>query len=113
QEAEGHLKLLLAGTRKEEIEALQADIRSSEAQRDLLLDQIAASTIVSPVSGVVSTPARVLKALKGQLLKKGDLIATIHDSSTVMAVMVVSEKEIADVQVAQTINLRVRAYPTR
>ena len=68
-------------------------------------------TVVSPVSGIVATPAPQLKEMNGQLVARGALIAKVYDFSTVMARIVVSEKEIGDVRVGQPVALRVRAYP--
>ncbi len=64
---------------------------------------------MSPVSGVMTT--HNLKEKVGQHVKKGDLIAEVHELKTVKAEMVIPEKEIADVQVGQDVLLKVRAYP--
>ncbi|MFQ5657068.1 MAG: efflux RND transporter periplasmic adaptor subunit [Candidatus Methylomirabilales bacterium] len=109
EEAEGRLKVLLAGSRPEEIEATQAAIARLEAQRRYLEEQLQRVRIVSPISGVITTPK--LKEKIGQHVNKGDLIAQVHKLKTVMAEIPVSEKEIADVQVGQRVMLKARAYP--
>ena len=68
-------------------------------------------TVVSPSDGIVATPSRQLKEMRGQLVTQGALIAKVYDFSTVRAHLIVSEKEIADVRVGQPVALRARAYP--
>jgi multidrug resistance efflux pump len=110
-EAKRKLELLLAGTRSEEIEAMKAAVASLEAQRSFFEDQLRRGRVVSLASGVVTTPALQLKELEHQLVRKGDLIARIHDFQTITALISVSEKEIADVRIGQTVRLKARAYP--
>ena len=107
--AEGRLKVLLAGTRREEIEATEAEIAGLEAQRGYLQEQLALVRVVSPVSGVITTPKP--KEKTGDYVKKGDLIAEVHELKTVKAEIAISEKEIADVRVGQRVVLRARGYP--
>ena len=110
-EAKRKLELLQAGTRTEEIEAMKAVVTSLEAQRNFFEDQLRRGRVVSLASGVVTTPALQLRELEHQLVRKGDLIAKIHDFQTVTALIAVSEKEIADVKIGQVVRLKARAYP--
>jgi putative peptide zinc metalloprotease protein len=112
-EAKKKLELLLAGSRPEEIEALKALVARLEVQRNYLQDQLRLMQVVSPASGIVTTPTRQLKEMRYQLVHKGDLIAEIHDFKTITAEIAVSEKEIADVRSGQAVALKVRAYPER
>jgi multidrug resistance efflux pump len=112
-EAKKKLELLQAGSRPEEIEALQAMVASLETQRHHLQDQLRLMQVVSPASGIVTTPTRQLKEMRHQLVHKGDLIAEVHDFKTITAEIAVSEKEIADVRSRQAVALKVRAYPER
>jgi multidrug resistance efflux pump len=107
--AKSRLDVLLAGTRREEIEAMQAAVTSLETQRHYLR----LMRILSPASGIVATPARQLMEMKHQFVKKGDLIAKVHDLKTITAELVVSERDIADVNVGQKVVLKVRAYPEK
>ena len=107
--AEGRLKVLLAGTRREEIEATEAEIAGLDAQRGYVQEQLALVRVVSPVSGVITTPKP--KEKTGDYVKKGDLIAEVHELKTVKAEIAISEKEIADVRVGQRVVLRARGYP--
>ena len=111
EEKEAKLKLLLAGSRPEEIEATEAELSRLEAQRRYTGDQIQLLRVVSPMSGLITTPK--LKEKVGQNVKKGDLIAQVHELKTIRAEISVSENEIGDVQVGQEVVLKARAYPQK
>ena len=110
-EARGRLDLLVRRSRPEDLEASRARLESLEKQRRFLDGEVRELTVVSPVSGIVATPAPQLKEMNRQLVSRGALIAKVYDYSTVMARIVVSEKEVGDVRVGQPVALRVRAYP--
>jgi putative peptide zinc metalloprotease protein len=109
QEFQDKLKLLLAGSRKEEIEAVDAEIARLKAQQRYLEDQLALLAVNSPIAGIVTTHR--LKEKVGLAVKKGDLIAEIKEMNTIMAEIAVTEKEIGDVKLGQKIVLKARAYP--
>jgi putative peptide zinc metalloprotease protein len=109
--AEGRLRVLLAGSRAEEIKAADAEIARLHAERAYLGQQLALARVVSPSAGVVATPR--LKERRGERVSKGDLIAGVYDESTVTAEIMVSEKEISDVRVGQTVLVRARALPDK
>jgi putative peptide zinc metalloprotease protein len=109
QEANDHIKLLLAGSRKEEIEATEAEVRRLQAHQRYIEEQLQLLKIVSPVGGVITT--RRLKDKLGQSFKKGDLIAKVHELQTVTVEIAVPESDIADVVLGQKIVLKTRAHP--
>ncbi|TAL03482.1 MAG: HlyD family efflux transporter periplasmic adaptor subunit [Verrucomicrobia bacterium] len=111
EEARGTLKVLLAGSRPEEIEATQAEITKLTAQKSYLEDQSRRLTIQSPIAGIIIT--HKLRDKIGQSVKPGDLVAEVHELQTVMAEIVVPEKEISDVRPGQRIMLKARAHPGR
>ena len=65
--------------------------------------------VMSPISGVITTPK--LRERIGQLVPKGELIATVHELKTVTAEIVSPESEIGDVKVGQRVTLKARSYP--
>jgi multidrug resistance efflux pump len=109
KEAQSKLEVLSAGHRREEIEAAEAELSRLEVQQRFLEGQLALVSVASPVSGVITT--RELKEKIGLHVKKGDLIAEVHELRTVKAEIVIPEKEIADVRVDQKVRLKARAYP--
>jgi multidrug resistance efflux pump len=110
-EAQRKLGALLNSVRPQQIEEAKAQIERLEAQGRYLKEQLRLMTLVSPVAGVVATPSRQLQELPGQLVRKGDLVAKVYEMDTIVAQLVVSEKDIADIRVGQGVALKVRAYP--
>jgi putative peptide zinc metalloprotease protein len=111
EESKGNLKLMLAGTRPEEIEATQADLSRLVAQQKYLQDQLGRLNIVSPIAGVVTTHR--LKERIGTNLKKGELLAEVHQLNTVHAEIAIPEKEISEIHLGQPVTLKARAYLDR
>jgi multidrug efflux pump subunit AcrA (membrane-fusion protein) len=110
-EAAARLRLLLAGSRPETIEATEAEISRLDTQQRYLADQLRLTTVVSPVSGVVVTPN--LKDKIGERASKGDLILKVFELDRIIPEVMVSEKEIADVTPGQSVILKARAYADR
>ena len=109
--AEGRLRVLLAGSRTEEIQAADAGIARLRAEQAYVAQQLVLARVISPSAGVVATPR--LKERRGERVSRGDLIADVYDESTVTAEIMVSEKEISDVRVGQTVLVRARALPDK
>lgn len=112
QAARGRLQVTLAGSRPEDVDATRARIERLEAQQRFLREELGLLTVVSPVAGIVATPARELKEMRGRLVAKGDLIAKVYDFKTVTAQIMISEREVEGIQVGQEVLLRARAYPS-
>jgi putative peptide zinc metalloprotease protein len=112
-EAQSKLQLLLDGTRPEEIRAAEAEVSRLEAQQRYWNEQLQLVTVFSPAAGVVTTPSRELKEMARQMVQKGELIAKVHEINTVTVEAAISEKEIADVKVGQTVAVKLRAHPER
>jgi multidrug resistance efflux pump len=93
--------------------AAQAELARLDAQRMHLGRELQLGTIVSPISGMITTPDRELKERVGQQVSRGELLADVHDVRKVTAEIPISEKEIAEVRVGQPVVLRTRAYPNR
>ncbi len=111
EEAAGQLRLLRAGTRPEEIQAVEAEIAGLEVRRQYLEVQLEHVRITSPIAGIVTTP-KVEEKL-GKYVKRGELIAEVHELERVHAEIAVPEKEIADVRLGQEVTLKARAFPGR
>jgi multidrug resistance efflux pump len=126
-EAGGKLKLLLAGSRPEAVEAIEAAIARLVARQHLLSEHVRLTAIVSPTSGVVGvvTPPRPkdssstggstprLSEKVGEQVNKGDLIARVFELDRTTPEVTISEKEIADVTPGQKVVLKARAYPDK
>jgi putative peptide zinc metalloprotease protein len=110
-EADGRLRVLLAGNRPEAIEAMAAEVSRLEARRAYLADQIRLATIATHAAGVVVTPK--LGEKRGEHVMRGALIAEVFEVDRVLPEIVVSEKDIGDVAVGHPVVLKARAYPGR
>ena len=110
-DAEGKLKVLLNGTRPEQIDQTKAQISSLQAQERFLQGQIKRAEVRSPVNGIVATPELELKGLVGQVVQKGALIAKVYELKKTTVEIAVPENEIPDVKVGHRVVLKVRAYP--
>lgn len=108
-ESQRELERLTAGARPEEIEAMQAEIASLEARRSLLREQVERLAIRSPHAGVITTPN--VKEKIGQYVKKGELIAEVHDLEQLTVEIDVAERDIGPVRIGQSVTLKARAYP--
>jgi multidrug resistance efflux pump len=107
-ESKANLKLLLAGSRAELIEATEAEISRLQSQHKYLTEQLHRLRVVTPIAGVVTTHR--LKENIGASVKKGDLIAQVHEFRTVTAEISIPEKQIAEVRIGQSVNLKARAH---
>jgi len=110
-DARGRLAMLYARIRPEDLQSARAKLTALEHQQRFLAGEVRAMTVVSPADGIVATPSRQLREMRGQLVTQGALLAKVYDFSTVRAQLIVSEKDIADVRVGQPVALRARAYP--
>ena len=79
------------------------------AQLTLLDDQLTATTVRAPVTGIVLTP-RPEERL-GAWLDAGDLVVTLGRTDTLELVAGVRQRDIDRVVVGQTVRLRVDALP--
>ena len=110
--ARKNLELLKIGPRPEEIDAMRASVSSFQAQEENIEKRLALMRVISPTTGLVTTPSRQLKAMENRFISKGSLIAKIHNVQTITAEIALSEKEIADVVIGQKVLLKVRTYPS-
>jgi multidrug resistance efflux pump len=109
EEAEGKLKVVVAGNRPEAIEAMEAEVARLEARRGYVQEQLRLTAITSPAAGVIATPR--LREKIGEQVAKGDLIGEVYEIEHVTPEISVSEKEIGDVKPGQEVILRARAHP--
>jgi multidrug resistance efflux pump len=109
KEATVKLQTLLAGSRREAIEAAQAEVARVDAERRYLHDELGLIRVVSPISGIVTTSKPKEKI--GQHVTRGDLIVEVYELNKVLVEIGISEREISDVKVGQNLALRARALP--
>ncbi len=99
--AQNELKIMQDGARPEELSMAQAEINQLQAKASFLEDQISASQIKSPISGVVTSISSV-----GNLL-------SIANLDTMLVSIEVSEKNLDAVKLGLPVKVKIRAYPFR
>ena len=109
EHAESDLEVLLIGNRPEKIQAAQAEIARLRTSQEYLKDQLERTAIFSPIPGVVSTH-RLKDRLK-EHLEVGDEICQIVNCRKMLLEIPVSEKDVADVKMGQTVKLKARSLP--
>ena len=99
--AQRRLIALLGGAGPGSVDAIKAQTR---LENPLL-------NVTSPATGIIATPSRQLKGMRGELVKRGDLLAKVYNLNRVAAEISIPEKEIADIRIGQKVALRARTYP--
>lgn len=109
-EAEANLTVVKSGARKEQIDAMQAQIKSLEALVDNYKVDLEHTTITAPVGGRVVTPR--IEELKGAYLKPGqrDLVAELEDARTIRAEVQVPEEDVADIRIGAEVKVAAWAF---
>ncbi|MGH7162810.1 MAG: PqqD family peptide modification chaperone [Planctomycetota bacterium] len=111
EEASARLRELEAGCPPEEIAAVEQQIARARAERAQLQEEIARAIVKAPHGGFVTT--RRLREKVGEYMKRGDLIAEVHEVETMTAEVAVPERDIGAVRAGMDATLRFRAYPER
>ena len=109
--AESTLKLLLAGSRPEDIREAESRVEKLEESLRNIEKQLEYLEIRSTIEGIVETPH--LPDLQGVYQEKGDLFCEIMSEGKVRVEMPVPEKERGDIEVGFPITMKVRRYPER
>ncbi len=110
-QAQSELKIALAGSRKESIQAVEAGVLKLEERLSILGQQLEQMKIRSTIDGLVATP--YMKNRLGEFLNKGSVLCEIVDVRVVNVDMPVPEKEVGDVAVGFPIVVKVRTFPKR
>jgi multidrug resistance efflux pump len=105
-DAESALALIEAGTRPEEIEAERARLARLDEEVGYLRELQARSSVVSPATGLVTTPR--LRERAGQYVQHGDLICVIEDPASFEAQITLAEDDLPHVRVGQQVRLKAR-----
>lgn len=106
--AKQELDRVKSGAREQEIEAAEANVRRLKSELDYNQTLSTLGELRAPINGRVVTPN--IEERKGQYVKEGDLITTIHDDSTVTVEMAADES--AAVLVSPGADVQVRLHGT-
>ena len=108
-QAQAYLDGLEAGATPEEIAALEAQVRQAEAQRESAQTVLAKLTLTAPVSGQVVE----IVGHAGELAAPGVPLITLADLEQVTLTIYVPENRLGQVQVGQSVEVRVDSFPDR
>ncbi|MBN1231787.1 MAG: efflux RND transporter periplasmic adaptor subunit [Candidatus Coatesbacteria bacterium] len=101
------VKKLKRGSRKEEIQAAQANVKQLESEVNLLKKLINDSKIKAPINGIITNKPYE----KGELVSEGMVIATIARIDTVKLTIYVSESELGKLNLGKEAIIRVDSHP--
>jgi multidrug resistance efflux pump len=111
-EARSQLSVAVAGARREEIEAAEADVRRLDAELAFLDGELGRATVFSPEDGVVATPRLSNRA--GQFIHRGETFCKIVVSGEESIIeMAVPEKEAGDVAIGYPVAVKLNSYLSR
>ncbi len=97
--ARNDLKILKKGAKEEEIEMSRAEIGRLEAKAKFFKDQVSASDLKTPISGIVT-----------QVRPAGEII-NISNYDTMRVLIPVSEKDLDVIKSGQKVKAKVRSFP--
>ena len=110
EEAKANLRLVRSGARPEQVESIEAEIRSLQALVDNYAMDVESATLRSPIAGWIVTPR--VEELAGTYLKPGqrDLVVQIEDSRTIRAEVEVPEEEVTAVNLGAGVEVAPWAF---
>ena len=97
--AQNNLKMLKEGTKPEEIQMAEAEVKRLESNKENFENQLSASFIKTPISGVVTT------------LRRDPIFLEIENLDSVKVLIKVSEKDMDVVKPGLQVKAKVRSFP--
>jgi putative peptide zinc metalloprotease protein len=110
-EEEKNLALKMAGSRPDEIQKAEAEVKRLEGMYNYVASELKLADIVAPIDGVVKT--EYVERKYATHLDPGEELMKLVDTSTITAEMMVPEKELADVQKGFPVRIQLASFPTR
>jgi multidrug efflux pump subunit AcrA (membrane-fusion protein) len=110
-EQEKNLALMKAGNRREEIQKAEAEVKRLEGVVDNISSDLKNSDIVAQIDGTVMT--EYVERKVGTHLDAGAELMRVVDMSTVIAVMMVPEKEVGDVHKGLPVRIQLASLPSQ
>lgn len=108
-EAQRSLTLVSSPAQEDRIKALEAEVQGVKVDLNYQREQLIATTLVAPISGVVVAP-RLLFA-RGSYLDRGALLATIEDTGELIAEVKLPESSIGEIKLDAAASAKPWAFP--
>jgi len=99
--AQQNYSLAVEGARSTEIEAAEAAVESAEASRQLAIQRLAWTDVVSPLTGIVIGT----NIMAGENITPGMTLLTVADMDTVKAIFYISEPYLAAIRTGGTVKV--------
>lgn len=110
EEAQRALDLVQSPAEQEQIASLEADVQRIRAELVAAESDLASTRIGAPIAGRVVAP-RLLFA-RGEYLDRGDLIATIEDTSQLLAEIRMPQAFVGEIAIDADVSAKLWAYPS-
>jgi multidrug efflux pump subunit AcrA (membrane-fusion protein) len=110
-EADAALRLLLAGSRPEEIAAHQAILKRSRAELGYVDERIAMTIVRAPIDGEILTPR--LREHIHEGVEAGGLVCELANTRRMRAEISVLEREVDAIALGMPVIVKVESYPMR
>lgn len=107
--AQNQLDMLTKGETEETLNVLRAQVKQSQATLDLVKTQLANGTIVSPISGIVSTK----NINVGELALTGTVLVTVVNIDSLYIKASLPDGFIENVKVGQKVIVKVPEFPDK
>jgi HlyD family secretion protein len=105
--AQKEYEIVKLGSRKEQIEAAEAQLKQAIAQMNLIKSQIEDAAILSPIEGVLTEKI----AEEGEFLPAGSLVAKITNLNDIWMKIYLSEKDFGKVRLHDNVKISIDSFP--
>jgi membrane fusion protein (multidrug efflux system) len=99
----------LMDTKQRFAAAAKVRLQRAQSSLDTARNNLAATTITAPISGIVSKRAFT----DGDLVKSGDTVAVVVDANRLWLEARVTEADLKSISIGQTVNVKFDAYPDK
>lgn len=110
-EAQRSLDLVSSPAQQERLESLEADIRRVDAELEWARKELESTQVNAPIAGRL-VAARLMFS-RGDYLERGDLVATIEDTSELLAEIRLPESSVGGIVPGADVSAKFWAYPGR
>jgi len=110
-ERKKNLALMMAGSRPDEIQKQEAEVKRLEGMYDYVASRLKQTDITARIDGVVTT--EYVERKFGTNLNAGEELMKLVDTSTITAELQVAQKDLADIQKGFPVRIQMASFPTR
>lgn len=109
QQAQRSLDLVQSPAQQEQVASLEADIARIQAELKAARVDLQSTRVSAPIDGRVVAPRLMFS--RGEFLNRGDLIATIENTSELLAEVELPQASIGSIEIDADVSAKLWAYP--